>query len=101
MGNVPKELRGQLEGALDDLVSERVAEERLVWVRNYGESGATLVSPPEAIWSHPRTDAVATQAGGWHIVLPLWTTDEAPSDLSAEFRVDADGTVELLDVHVL
>jgi hypothetical protein len=34
-------------------------------------------------------------------VVPLWTTDESPSDLSAELTVRPDGVVTLDDVHVM
>jgi hypothetical protein len=33
--------------------------------------------------------------------MPIWTTTESPSDLSAEFEIAADGSVELTDVHGL
>lgn len=98
---VPTPLRPALTRLIDDLVAGHVPSEKLTWVQQYGRTGAILVRPPDAIWSHPRTDAVAVATGGWHIVLPLWTTEESPSDLSAEVQVDADGTAELLDVHVL
>jgi hypothetical protein len=47
------------------------------------------------------TDALRTDTGEWHVVVPLWTTDEEPSDLSAEIRVTTDGRAEVVDVHVL
>jgi hypothetical protein len=36
-------------------------------------------------------------------VLPLWTTDESPSDLSVEIEIDIDieGRVSIHDLHVL
>lgn len=34
-------------------------------------------------------------------VLPLWTMDEAPSDLSAELEIDEQGRVTVSDVRVL
>jgi hypothetical protein len=33
--------------------------------------------------------------------VPLWTTEESPSDLSAEFEIDPEGVVTLDDVRVL
>lgn len=101
MTEIPVELRDALSGVLHDLVAGRVPHERLTWVRNYGSGGATLVPQPDAIWTHPQADAVKTAAGDWHVVLPLWTAEESPSDLSAEVRVKRDGTADLLDVHVL
>jgi hypothetical protein len=73
----------------------------MTWVRRYGRDGAMLVRQPDAIWEHPRSTAVQTDEGGWHVVLPLWTTNESPSDLSAEVLVAADGTAVVHDVHVL
>ena len=73
----------------------------LVWVRNYGESGAELVTQPEAIWDHPLTDYLQRHDGAAAIVVPLWTVEESPSDLSAECEMTAAGVVELTDVHVL
>lgn len=52
-------------------------------------------------WSHPYTDAVRTNDGGWQVGLPLWTADESPSDLSAEVLVAPDGTAVVYSVHVL
>jgi hypothetical protein len=72
-----------------------------VWVRNYGGSGAELVTQPEAIWGHPLTDYLLREDGTAAIVVPLWTAEEPPSDLSAEFEMTTAGAVELTDVHVL
>jgi hypothetical protein len=33
--------------------------------------------------------------------VPIWTTTESPSDLSADFEIAVDGAAELTDVHVL
>ena len=93
-----------LQPALAELLQQLVDGEfpdMLHWVREYGSTGATLVQQPEAIWSHPETSVIPTSDGGWHIVLPLWTTDESPSDLSAELVVEPSGTVLLHAVHVL
>jgi hypothetical protein len=73
----------------------------LHWVENYGASGAVLVAQPSAIWEHPRTDALRTIDGGWHLVLPMFTEAESPSDLSAEVLIDPDGLATIHDVHVL
>ncbi len=101
MAEIPLDLREPLSRVLQDLVAGRVPDEQLTWVREYGDGGATLVPQPDAIWTHPYADAVRTAAGNWHVVVPLWTRDEAPSDLSAEIGVSADGTAELLDVRVM
>jgi hypothetical protein len=58
---------------------------------------------PNREWDYASIDAAANELRRrrWRSVVPLWTTDEAPSDLSAEIRVMADGQAEVVDVHVL
>jgi hypothetical protein len=74
---IPSELRPALSVALRALVAgER--PDLLTRVTEYGDSSATLIDQPAAIWSHRDSTATSTNDGGWHIVLPLWTTDEAP-----------------------
>lgn len=100
MAEVPESIRGAVASELDALLrGDR--PEHLVWVREYRESGAVLVEQRPAIWTHQYTDAVATTAGGWHVIVPLWTEDEQPSDLSAEFLVDPEGRATLSGVRVL
>jgi hypothetical protein len=100
MGVVPDELRAPIRELLAALVRGDMPNQ-LTWVRNYGSGGTRLVAQPEAIWTHRFTDVVRRDDGGWHVVLPLWTVDESPSDLSAEVGVGSDGTAEILGVHVL
>lgn len=64
------------------------------WVREYP---ATLIPQPEAIWSHPLTEVQVRNDGTAWRVLPLWTMDEAPSDLSAELEIDEQGRVTIID----
>jgi hypothetical protein len=97
---VPVELRSAIAEQLDRLVAGQNPE-LLVWVREYGADGARLVPQPPAIWTHPYTDAIRTDDGGWHVVVPLWTEAESPSDLSAEVIVDPRGSASIHDVHVL
>lgn len=97
---MPPDLRESLRERLDALVLGEHPE-MLMWVHEYGDDGATLVRQPEDIWTHRYTSVVATDAGGWHVTLPLWTTDESPSDLSAEFSIGLDGGAHLDGVHVL
>jgi len=100
VGLVPEHLRPTVRKELDALVrGER--PDALEWVHAYGDHGATLVRQPDDVWDHPHADAVQTAAGGWHVVVPLWTTSESPSDLSAEVVVAADGSATLHNVHVL
>jgi hypothetical protein len=75
--------------------------ELLVCVRDYGPSGATLIDQPASIFDHPRADAVRVTNGGRHVVVPLFTAEEAPSDLSAEIAIDVEGTARITDVRVL
>jgi hypothetical protein len=97
---VPIELRAAVAGELDRLVRGELPA-LLLWVNNYGTEGAVLVQQPDEIWEHRFTDAVRTDDGGWHVVVPLFTTAESPSDLSAELNVDPGGNATLHDVHVL
>ena len=97
---VPVELRIAIGAELAALVrGDR--PELLTWVREYGDDGATLIAQPDDIWTDGRTEMTRTVHGGWHVVLPLWTVDESPSDLSAEVDVSAEGAAQLLVVHVL
>jgi hypothetical protein len=89
---VARQLGRLVRGEIPDL---------LHWVNNYGPTGAVLVEQPDAIWDHRCTDAVKTSDGGWHLVLPLFTATESPSDLSAEVTVDSNGNATIRDVHVL
>ena len=100
MTAVPPGLRPAVGAELERLVAGELPH-LLTWVRDYGDDGATLVPQPDAIWDHPGTDAVLTVDGSWALALPLWTTQESPSDLSAHVTVSADGTVTIEDVHVL
>jgi hypothetical protein len=50
----------------------------LVWVRNYGASGAKLVTQPETIRDHPETEYLHSEDGTAAIVIPLWTSKSHP-----------------------
>lgn len=100
MSGVPEEFRPALRRELDLLVEGELPH-LLTWVRQYGDCGASLVRQPDLAWSHPWTDFLRRVDGTFHGTLPLWTTDESPSDLSAEFDIDHDGVVTLTDLHVL
>ena len=100
MPEIPPEARPALRRELDALIAgER--PELMTWVREYGESGARLVPQPESIWDHPSTEFDARPDGSCFGVVPLWTSSESPSDLSAEFEIDIDGIARVTDVHVL
>lgn len=100
MGQIPDEQRPALRTALDDLVAGR-RPELMTWVEQYGEAGTTLVSQPEDVWDHPLTDYQPRDDGSASVVIPLWTREESPSDLSAECELDASGNATVVDVHVL
>ena len=100
MTAVPVELREAVARQLGRLVRGEMPD-LLHWVNSYGPNGAVLVEQPDAIWDHRFTDAVRTDDGGWHLVLPLFTEAESPSDLSAEVTVDSMGNATVRDVHVL
>ena len=97
---MPEDLRAPVAALLSALVRGDLPDQ-LTWMENYGPAGAALVPQPSGIWTHVRADAVRRDDGGRHLVLPLWTAEESPSDLSAEVAVGPDGTAEILDVRVL
>lgn len=100
MAVVPQELRPAIADQLGALV-EGSRPDLLVWVRQYGQHGAELIQQPTAIWTHSQTTVTHVTGGGWLVVLPLWTTEESPSDLSAEILVTPDGQATIRDLHVL
>jgi hypothetical protein len=100
MGVIPEQHRGALRVVLDQLVSGQ-RPELLTWVNDYGAAGAELVPQPREIWEHRLTEFSPRPDGTAFVVLPLWTRDETPSDLSAECELTRDGRAEILDVHVL
>jgi len=97
---IPEHLRPAVARQLDRLVQGQLPD-LLTWVGQYGESGAVLIAQPDDLWEHAGCEATPTNAGGWHLVVPLWTTEESPSDLSAEFIASPDGEVQITNVHVL
>lgn len=58
-----------------------------VWIRNYGEAGATIVPLPDGAWAEADAGPVDARRGQWWVVLPLWTREEGMSDLSLEATV--------------
>ncbi|KQU68300.1 hypothetical protein [Phycicoccus sp. Root101] len=100
MAIVPLSVRPAIRAVLDQLVDGQFPNQ-LTWVSDYGETGAVLIRQPDSIWEHPRSDVLERQDGFYAMTLPLWTTDESPSELSAELGVSPEGVVTLEDVHVL
>lgn len=97
---IPEDLRPVISEQLDKLVRGDIPE-LLEWVQRYGDGGAVLVAQPTEIWEHPDSDALRMNDGRWHVVVPLFTKEESPSDLSAEIVVDQEGSATIQDVHVL
>lgn len=97
MGDVPEVYRAAIRAELDALTAG-ARPELLHWVRAYP---AMLVRQPEEIWTHSESEVVRRDDGTAWGVLPLWTTDESPSDLSAEIEINAEGRVTIHDMHVL
>ena len=91
---IPMDVRAAVSEQLDRLVKGDLPD-LLIWVRRYGQNGATLAVQPTTTFDHSRADAVMTDDGGWHVVVPLFTTEESPSDLSAEVLVDARGQARI------
>ena len=97
---VPQDLRIAIFAQLQALVRGDLPE-LLTWVQQYKGIGTALVTQPMEIWTHRDTEVTPTRDGGWHVVVPLWTSDESPSDLSAEVTVAPDGRARITSVHVL
>jgi hypothetical protein len=100
MSPVPVRHRAALRAELDALVEGR-RPQLLLWVREYGSSGAQLVRQPEEIWDHRYTDCQARDDGSMYVTMPLWTTQETPSDLSVECEISPTGVAVIEDLHVL
>jgi hypothetical protein len=100
MTEIPARHRAAVRAALDDLVAGR-RPDLLTWVREYGESGAELVVQPDDIWTHRWTDYSERPNGIAYGAVPIWTTTESPSDLSAEFEITPDGSAHLTDLQAL
>ena len=58
-----------------------------LWIRNYGEAGATIVPLPGEAWAEANAGQVDSRPGQWWVVLRLWTREEGMSDLSLEATV--------------
>ncbi|MGH3646407.1 MAG: DUF7668 domain-containing protein [Micromonosporaceae bacterium] len=53
-----------------------------LWARDYP---ATFVPLPEQAWQH--ADVYRSDAGPWHVELPLWSQEEGRSDLTLEVEI--------------
>jgi len=97
---IPVDYRPALREVLDELTSGR-RPELLTWVNAYGSRGATLVQQPDAIWEHARSGFLLRVDGSASAAMPLWTTEESPSDLSVECEISPSGVASVVDLHVL
>ena len=96
MRTVPESSRAAIRRELDALA----AGERphvMLWVHEYP---AVLVRQPDDIWTHRLTDFKRREDGSAWAELPLWSTNESPSDLTASIEVSATGHVSIRDVRV-
>jgi hypothetical protein len=75
-----------------------------LWIREYGERGATVVRLPEEAWEHAEAYPADGVPGTWSVVVDLWTAEEGRSDLSMEATVREVGDrveVTIDGIHVL
>ncbi len=100
VSSLPEHLRPAVAAEIDRLVRGEHPE-LLLWVHRYGAHGATLVPQPADIFDHRLADAVEAVQGGWALDLPLWTTEESPSDLTVSLTVTAAGMVTIDDLRML
>jgi hypothetical protein len=96
MGVVPEQYRDAIRAELDALVrGDR--PEMMTWVTAYP---ARLVRQPDLIWSDAQAELIERDDGTAYADLPLWTTDESPSDLTVVLEIDSLGTVTISDLRV-
>lgn len=75
-----------------------------IWIRDYGDAGATIVPLPGEAWAEADAGPAGARPGQWWVVLPLWTREEGRSDLSLEATVtESSGEVSVVidGIHVL
>ena len=75
-----------------------------LWIREYGDGGATLVPLPDEAWDSAQASPADHEPGTWFVVVDLWTLEEGRSDLSLEATVrEAGDRIDLTidDLHVL
>ena len=77
----------------------------MLWAHRYRPRGepdrsAILIDQPDEIFDHRYTSVIEMDHGGCALDLPLWTTEESPSDLTVSMTVDVDGAVRIDDLRV-
>ena len=92
------------QGLKRDGIDPSADSDLSLWIRNYGEAGATIVPLPDEAWVEAAAGPVDGRPGHWWVVLPLWTREEGMSDLSLEATVtESPGgvVVAIDDIRVL
>jgi hypothetical protein len=75
-----------------------------MWIRNYGETGATIVPLPDVAWAKAEAWPIEAHPDQWFAVVDLWTQEEGMSDLSLEATVtesSGEVTVVIHNIRVL
>jgi hypothetical protein len=92
------------QGLKRDGIDPRPDSDLSMWIRNYGDAGATIVPLPDEAWAAADAGLVDAHPGEWWVVLPLWTREEGMSDLSLEATItvtSGEVMVVIDDIHVL
>jgi hypothetical protein len=95
---------GDYAGLKRDGIDPHPDADLSMWIREYGDRGATVVRLPEAAWEFAEAFPAEGVPGTWFVVVDLWTAEEGHSDLSMEATVRevGDGVVVTIDdLHVL
>ena len=95
---------GDYAGLTRDGIDPHPDADLSLWIREYGDRGATIVRLPEEAWDYAEASPADGVPGTWFVVVDLWTAEEGRSDLSMEATVRevGDGVeVEVDDIHVL
>lgn len=75
-----------------------------MWIRNYGEAGATIVPLPDEAWAKAEAWPIESHPDQMLVVVDLWTREEGMSDLSLEATVTeslGEVTVVIHSIRVL
>ena len=94
---------GDFEGLKRDGIDQRPDADLSLWIRGYGETGATILPLPNEAWAHAQAWQ-NDEAGVWSVVIDLWTAEEGRSDLSLEatlIEAPSELLVQIDDIHVL
>ncbi len=95
---------GDYVGLKQDGIDPHPDADLSLWVREYGDRGATVLRLPEEAWEYAEANAADGVPGTWFVVVDLWTAEEGRSDLSMEATVREVGDrveVTIDNIHVL